>query len=136
MKTFLLFLNLILSCSHGTDTAITENTLCAMAEEGMKKGYLCDVGPLVFQFKDSIHWSEKPLNSCEKFEYSIRTNAHSLEAMPKENIVFIYSQIPVGDTLMQYHYMTYCAGARIEGQFNWNHVTSEFSEWKVVTIIK
>jgi len=125
-----------MSCPHGSDTVPLDKVLCEVIEEGLKKGYLCNAGPLAFHFKDNWEWPDSSSVTCGESSYLIRTNVQTYRTSRSENIVFIYDQYMLGECLIRVTYMTYCAGTRIEGQFTWNKATNVISDWQVVTISK
>lgn len=136
MKAALFILSLIPSCVPGSSAAPLEQFICAFAEEGLQQGYLCDLGPLEFHFKDKSIGPNGATIVCADSKYLVRTGVPSFKALPGQNVVFVYSQYGVGDGLSRITYMTYCSGAKIEGQFTWNAKTSTLSDWNVVTVTK
>jgi hypothetical protein len=136
MKSALLAFHLVLSCAHASSTGREEQFVCAVAKEGLQQGYLCDVGPLEFHFKDKTSWFGDTTMTCAESRHIVRTGIPSFKALPGENVVFVYNQYEMGKGLTRFTYMTYCAGSKIEGQFTWNAATAQSSDWKVATVTK
>lgn len=136
MQASIVLLCLIMSCGSASDTVLSEKFLCAAVEEGLKNGYLCDTGPLIFHFKDDVPFPDNSTVTCGNASYLIRTEVQFYQTNRSENVVFVYSHYIQDKGLMRVTYMTYCAGTRIEGQFTWNESASVTSDWQIVTITK
>ncbi len=108
--------------------------ICPMLKEGLRLRHFCDIPQTTeVHFKESVLGSEETELLCDGDTVTIRMR-NSYKAEKGKNIIFIHRQYRAEKGNVVSYFMTYCAGTRTEGHFEWDLETGSFSNWSATRI--